>query len=70
MFAWRNKKNVNSLGLKSVLYEAMVLLEGVFVVRDQGPDVQSIVSLTSSLVVKMLTVLVVSNSQVFLLKKM
>ena len=36
----------------------------------QGPDVQSIVSLTSSLVVKMLTVLVstISNSQVFLLK--
>ena len=38
---------------------------------DQGPVVQSIVSLTSSLVVKMLTVLVstMSNSQVFLLKK-
>ena len=36
-----------------------------------GPVVQSIVSLTSSLVVKMLTVLVstISNSQVFLLKK-
>ena len=35
------------------------------------PVVQSIVSLTSSLVVKMLTVLVstISNSQVFLLKK-
>ena len=39
---------------------------------DQGSVVQSIVSLTSSLVVKMLTVLVstISNSQVFLLKKM
>ena len=38
----------------------------------QGPVVQSIVSLTSSLVVKMLTVLVstISNSPVFLLKKM
>ena len=38
----------------------------------QGPVVHSIVSLTSSLVVKMLTVLVsiISNSQVFLLKKM
>ena len=38
----------------------------------QGPVVQSIVSLTSSLVVKMLTVLVsaISNPQVFLLKKM
>ena len=36
-----------------------------------GPVVQSIVSLTSSLVVKMLTILVstISNSQVFLLKK-
>ena len=36
----------------------------------QGPVIQSIVSLTSSLVVKMLTVLVrrISNSQVFLLK--
>ena len=36
----------------------------------QGPVVQSIISLTSSLVVKMLTVLVstISNSQVFLLK--
>ena len=34
-----------------------------------GPVVQSVVSLTSSLVVKMLTVLVnTSNSQVFLLK--
>ena len=37
----------------------------------QGPVVQSVVSLTSSLVVKMLTVLVstISNSHVFLLKK-
>ena len=35
-----------------------------------GPAVQSIISLTSSLVVKLLTVLVstISNSQVFLLK--
>ena len=39
---------------------------------DQGPVVQSIGSLTSSLVVKILTVLVsaICNSQVFLLKKM
>ena len=41
--------------------------------REKGPDfvVQSIVSLTSSLVVKMLSVLVstISNSQEFLLKK-
>ena len=37
----------------------------------QGPVVQSTISLTSSLVVKMLTILVstISNSQVFLLKK-
>ena len=36
-----------------------------------GPVVQSMVSLTSSLLVKMLTVLVstISNSKVFLLKK-
>ena len=38
---------------------------------NQGPVIQNIVSLTSSLVVKMLTVPVstISNSQVFLLKK-
>ena len=38
----------------------------------QGPVVQSIVSLMSSVVVKMLNVLVrtISDSQVFLLKKM
>ena len=38
----------------------------------RGPVVQSIVSLTGVLVVKMLTVLLskISNSQVFLLKKM
>ena len=42
-----------------------------YLVIIQGPVVQSIVSLTSSLVVKILTVLVriISNSQVFLLKK-
>ena len=39
--------------------------------KNLGPVVESIVSLTSSLVVKMLTILVstISNSQVFLLKK-
>ena len=39
--------------------------------NDQGPVVQSIVSIMSSLVVKMLTFVgsTVSNSQVFLLKK-
>ena len=43
----------------------------ICIVYLSGPVVQSIVSLTSSLVVKMLTVLVskISNSQVFLLKK-
>ena len=35
----------------------------------QGPVVQSIVSLTSSLGVKMLILSTISNSQVFLLKK-
>ena len=40
--------------------------------KDQGPVVQSVVSLTSSFVVKMLTVLVntISNSQLVLLKNM
>ena len=40
-------------------------------IKELGPVVQSIISLTNSLVVKMLTVLVsiISNSQVFLLKK-
>ena len=38
---------------------------------NQGPVVQSVISLTNSLRFKMLTVLVsaISNSQVFLLKK-
>ena len=42
-----------------------------FLPDNLGPVVQSIISLTSLLVVKMLTVLVskISNSQVFLLKK-
>ena len=42
------------------------------IAKHQSPVVQNIVSLTSPLVVKMLTVLVnrISNSQVFLLKKM
>ena len=48
--------------------QAMKLYEEIS--QDQGPVVQSIVSLKSSLVVKFLTVLVstISNSQVFLLK--
>ena len=42
----------------------------LFGYKEQGPVVQSVVSLTSSLVVKMLTVLLstISNSQLFLLK--
>ena len=42
-----------------------------FAFTNQGPNGQSIVSLKSSLVVKMLTVPVstISNSQIFLLKK-
>ena len=49
--------------------------KGIFVCRkateSQGPVIQRFVSLTSSLRVKMLTVLVstISNSQAFLLKK-
>ena len=52
--------------------ETYVILKEIYVLRmgTQGPVVQSIVGLTSSLVVRMLTVLVstISNSQVFLLK--
>ena len=49
-------------------------LLGAYIIHEyhiyQGPDFQSIVNLTSSLVFKMLTVLVseISNSQLFLLK--
>ena len=57
------------LSLRFPLYT--ISLETVKCIDDQGPVVQSTVSLTSSLVVKMLTVLVstISNSQVLLLKK-
>ena len=63
---------------ESVWTKEKILQENMFEGLDSrwnyvylGPDVQSSVSLTSSLVVKMLTVLVstISNSQVFLLKK-
>ena len=45
-------------------------VSSLLVINSQGPVVQSIISLTSSLVIKMLTSLVstISNSQVFLLK--
>ena len=57
-------------GGKRALSRAMVVSAGSKN-PDKGPVVQSFVSLTSSLVVKILTVLVstISNSQVFLLKK-
>ena len=67
MFANR-MLTVNSIGLCHLLIEC---LRAIGFLKDQGPVVQSIVSLTSSLVVKMLTVLVstISFSQLFLLKK-
>ena len=63
------------------LYRNKTIIAGTIYVEDVlcfqnyhiylGPVVQSVLSLTSSLVVKMLTVLVntISNSYVFLLKK-
>ena len=62
LFSGKNRKTNN---LSSELAKSVVK------VKVQGPDVQSIIRLTSSLVVKILTVLVstISNSQVFLLKK-
>ena len=55
--------------LKQIIILVCIIIKIVSIYL--GPVVQSIFSLTSSLVVKMLTVLVstVSNSQVFLLKK-
>ena len=66
MFLWSNKKNIRTFLLKkkkNVSSGAMPVI--------QDPVVHSIISLMSSLVVKMLTVLVstIPNSQVFLLKK-
>ena len=64
IFSWRVKKktqknnNKNNKNKKHLIY---------FTPENQGPVVQSDVSLTNSLVVKMLTVLVstISNSQLF-----
>ena len=59
----------NTEGLTQVQkFLTHVTLEKDFI---QGPVVQSIVSLTSLLVVRMLTILIsaISNSQIFLLKK-
>ena len=55
----------------SISYKEVHCIRLTMVWSDQNPVVQSILSLTSSLVVKMLTTLVstISNSQVFLLKK-
>ena len=57
-------------GASGGLFSVIATLIGGF--DGQGPVVQSVVSLTSSLVAKMLTVLVskISNSRVVLLKKM
>ena len=59
-----------SLGVIGRLCSVIVAISGHLLYNFKGPDVRSIVSLTSSLTVKMLTVLVstISNSQVFLLK--
>ena len=68
MFSWRNKEeNAAHFGSKHTLPGAMKTETAKIL----GPVVQSIVSLTSLLVVKMLTVLVstIPSSQVFLLKK-
>ena len=56
---------------KPIFRTQLVFIVKGLLVESQGPVVQSIVSLMSSLVVKMLTVLVrtISNSQLFLLKK-
>ena len=58
-----------SAGMKGLKFTGFDLNESE--VTKQGPVVQSIVSLTSSLVDKMLTVLesTISNLQVFLLRK-
>ena len=63
MFSWRNKKNVY---LETALIGAMTVYDCIL-----GPVVQSIVSLTSSLMTNLLTVVakVFSNTLIFLLQK-
>ena len=70
IFLLRSKKNINNFWWKKAFYLEL-WQKNTQKNYNQGPVVQSIVSLMSLLVVKMLTVLVstVSNSQVFLLKK-
>ena len=75
MFMYRNKKISAPFYLKQkCLIWGFVIYFDANVIKDYllGPVVQRVVSLTSSLVVKMLTVLesIIPNSQVFLLKKM
>ena len=69
--SWRNEKNINTFWLKSHLIRSCACYRRFLKIDNLGPVVQSVVSFTSSLVVKMWTVLVrtMSNSQVFLLKK-
>ena len=83
---WRNKKNIylhtfflsaamknNTSDKRNSMLPVYIFLVTPYklITAYLGPVVQSIVSLLSSLVVKILTVLLstVSNSQVFLLKK-
>ena len=77
LFLCRLTKPVNQLSFKcktQLVICSMLNLNNnrqLFHQKVLGPVVQSIISLTSSLVVKILTVLVssISNSQIFLLKK-
>ena len=66
-----NLERVNEIvGKYGLKYQRQVCCD-FFILYFQGPIVQSIACLMSSLVVKMLTVLVntISNSEVFLLEK-
>ena len=78
LFSEENKKNTVSLSIAEFtqrvvlgyMSESSLICFVQSLIINQDPVVQSIVSLTSSLVVKMLTVLVstISNSHIFLLK--
>ena len=62
-------KNLLEVSLSKYMFKVNIDNSGFYI--NLGPVVQSIVSLTSSLAVKLLSALVstISNSQVFLLKK-
>ena len=64
-------KKISSVNYETSDYSKKVLCFQIIPIYLQGPGVQSMVSLTSSLLVKILTLLVstISNSQVYLLKK-